>query len=521
MSGSTKNKSIDGNNENSVNRKEKNKDITMTKINTKDVKCELDRKVTKEDIKQRATSIESIGQIHSIKIQPIEDENFKYKVVAGRTSFLALVDVLKRTDLKVPEEIAFIEGDADLIAFVENDERKNLSLWEQVSKLEALKEKFSTIETLASELGKSNTWVARRINLLNLSDQWKQALKNSYFPFGISHYEIVATFPEDVQQDIYDYCDSFDRNKNISVRKFQTDLENAFCTTLAKLPWNKDGSEQGCGTCPACLDRKNSSFLFEDMNDPKNEKCMNRQYLQERMNSYLLEETEKNKSTGENILLVSESYRPNFDQLPFSEDEVTDFFDWHSTPKKDGGRKALVVDGPKVGQYIYVSLNHSSQNDDKTEKTKTVRSLAERKTLKHRQRQRKAIEFLMEYIQNDKYAVPARDVIYILIATLGIRATIPADYLDGEFVSSLTKYDEIKDIETLDKQVWDVLKEEILRTLKYGQSGPCRACWEEAEIVSNLIDFELDKAFEEAVKAFPDPKSWAKLEEQENALNVA
>jgi ParB/RepB/Spo0J family partition protein len=167
------------------------------------IKCELDRKTTEQEIQERAESIKNVGLIHSVKIQPVEDKKFKYQVVAGRKSFLALTTILNKTQLVIggeSPELTIIDGDADLIAFAENHERINLTLWEEVEKLESLREKFKTIGDLANALGKKPQWVARRINLSNLTSEWKNIMKHNEFgSFSIGHYEVVATYPQEIQ----------------------------------------------------------------------------------------------------------------------------------------------------------------------------------------------------------------------------------------------------------------------------------------------------------------------------------
>lgn len=59
-----------------------------------------------------------------------------------------------------------------------------------------MRERFTTLESLAVEIGHSPTWVARRLNLLNLSELWKKAMEEKIFGYmTVSHYETIATFP--------------------------------------------------------------------------------------------------------------------------------------------------------------------------------------------------------------------------------------------------------------------------------------------------------------------------------------
>ena len=493
------------------------------------IKCELDRKTTEQEIKERAESIKNVGLIHSVKIQPVEDKNFKYQVVAGRKSFLALTTILDKTQLVIggeSPELTIIDGDADVIAFTENHERVNLTLWEEVEKLENMRDKFKTIGDLANALGKKPQWVARRINLSNLTREWKSIMKNNEFgSFSIGHYEVVATYPQEIQNSIANYCANYEEVQEASIKKFEKLIQKRFSSKLVNLPWNGDGQEQGCGTCKACLDRINNGFLFENMNDPKEAICMNVGYLAQKMQNFIVAEAEKIRQQEEKIYLISSSWMLDEEDSPFSNEEVLTCRQWCRKSKKDGGVKAFMVDGAEAGRYVYVEVYHDDSNDNEATQPeeKHVRSLDERKALKNRQRQRKAVESLMEYIKSMDYQIPSRNDIFALVACLKVDNvfTTHYDFDKGEYTrkydceNGIASFEQAKAFEKLDTAVWEALSNEIVRELNYGQSGPGDARWNEAEIISSLIAFDLAKAFEDATEALPNPKCWKKLEEQE------
>jgi hypothetical protein len=187
-----------------------------------------------------------------------------------------------------------------------------------------------------------------------------------------------------------------------------------------------------------------------------------------------------------------------------------------------------MVDGAEAGRYVYIEVyqeNEDEQDEIKPEEKK-VRSLDERKALKNRQRQRKAVESLMEYIKSMDYQIPSRDDIFALIACLKVDNVFSThyDFDKGEYTrkydceNGIASFEQAKAFEKLDTAVWEALSVEIVRELNYGQSGPGDARWNEAEIISSLIAFDLAKAFEDATEALPDPKCWKKLEEQEKGL---
>lgn len=497
----------------------------MKTINIKEIKCEFDRKTTREEIQARAESISGIGLIHSVKIQPIEDENFKYQVVAGRKSFAALTQVIGKTELNIPEEISFIEGDADVIAFAENDERTNLSLAEQVEKLETLSEKFGIAE-LSSHLSHSPQWIAARIRLKELSDSWRKAMKENRFEkFVIGHYETVAKYPQEIQEEIFSYCTGWNFDADISLAKFAKALEENFTFQIKNAPWNTDGTYQGCGECPACIDRLNGGFLFEEMNNSDKAICQNRQFYLDKLNEFIVEKVEETRKTEPEILLISQDNRYH-DGFPLDEEEIYPTWGWEKTTKKKGGQKALVVNGPLTGKIIFVSISENyrnTQNEDEVQEEtpqKKVSTLAERKERKHRQRQRHAIAALMEYIEAMEYEIPDRDTIFRLIACLGVDSIFKGNWGTDLPTESISSYPELK-TETLDADVWKKLISNLLHDLKQGQSGPVEAQWQEAEIISQIISFDLQKAFEAALEALPDPKAWEKLEYQQESQKIS
>ncbi|MDD5727716.1 MAG: hypothetical protein PHV59_04045 [Victivallales bacterium] len=449
-----------------------------------------------------------------------QDKNFKYQVVAGRKSFAALTQIIGKTELQIPEEVSFIEGDADIIAFAENDERTNLSLAEQVDKLEKLSEKFGIAE-LASHLSHSPQWIAARIKLKDLADCWKQAMRENEFPhFVIGHYEVIAKYPENIQEQVFEYCHGWNFEEKISVAKFSKKLRESFMFLLKNAPWNTDSSYQGCGECPACLDRQNNSYLFPELNDYSKAACMNRDYYYEQLHKFIVAKVEEARQLFPDILLVAqENHVP--EDFPLDMEEIYPPYAWSKSTRKDGGQKALIVNGPQTGKMIFAKISdhyqfrHDNASDNpaqEEEPQKRPSILAERKERKLRQRQRHCISALIEYLEAFEYPTPDRDTIFQLIACLGVNSIYSMSLHEG-----IASYPAASELDNLDTDVWKKLVENIVCDLKHGQTGPVEARWTEAEIISQIINFDLQKAFETAIEVLPDPKSWKELEKPEKS----
>lgn len=501
----------------------KKETLTMNVIKAEEILCEFDRNTLEQEIQDRAASINGVGLIHSIKIQPIEHETFKYKVIAGRKSFVALTQILGKTELAIPSEVSFIEGDAELIAFAENDERTNLTLAEQIEKLAQLSEKFGIAE-LATHLSHSPHWIAARIRLKELAECWRTATKENKFPnFTLGHYEIIAKYSEDIQQAAFEHFDRHGADEKIPLAKFSKMLDEEFTFLLKNAPWNDDGSYHGCGECPACIDRKNNGFLFDDMNDYSKARCQNRQFYLEKLHAFIAGKVEKNRQDEPETLLVSQS-REYPEGFPLDTEEVYPSHAWTQISKKKGGQRAFIVCGPQAGNTIHVKIEDyyrkqqearaNSSSEPETTEEKRPSSLAERKERKHRQRQRHCIDALIAYLEKFEYQIPDRDTIFKLVACLGVDSIFRGNWGSDAPQEGIVSYS-LVDEESLDAEAWKKLTINLVNELKQGQVGPVEAKWVEAEVLTSIVGFDLEKAFSDAVEALPDPKAWQELEKRE------
>ena len=224
-----------------------------TKLPVSRIQCEPDRTYNKADDMHLRASIRSrLDKGLKPLLQPValkkleNNPDYDYAVDDGRRRFLALLD-FKFTELELGQDAILIDGDSEINAYLAN-QHTNLSLAEEIAKLYSMREKFPTLDGLAAEIGHSPSWVARRLNLLNLSELWKKAMEGKTFGYmTVSHYETIATFPPEIQDNIFDYIRGVEGRelKTMSVRKFSETLYDRFATLLSSLPW----PEEGCGEC--------------------------------------------------------------------------------------------------------------------------------------------------------------------------------------------------------------------------------------------------------------------------------
>ncbi len=507
------------------------------------IQCVPDRKITAEASKKLQFSMSSrIARGEKPLILPLlidkcDEDGFDYKVVDGKCRFLAL-EKIGVTELHLGGEkpdMVFSEGDPRILAFAANDIRNNLSLQEQVDFINDLIESGREIADIAAEIGCEPRWVARRANLRKLTVIWQEQFKTQRFGWmTLAHYEAVATFSEELQAEIFNFtCSNQWTLRHLNVKKFEAELVSQFAALLSKLPWNKDGFEQGCGECPACLDRKNNGYLFPELNDPKKARCQNRAYLAHKRRQHIADQV------ADNTELVLIAHDPGNCKIEDSGDplygaNVIAPGLWTECKASKGGKKAIIIDTANAGTEVYVKVSKpkkSGKNDENSSELTTTeeitagktKTLAERKEVKHKQRQRRAISKLIDHIGTFNYTIPDRETLFILIACHGIGESLGACYDHEEhkyhnesgIEACFASFKKAKKHPELDKFVWHKLSQEIISSLKRGQAGAEPPCWDDAETIAGLIDFNLKQALKEAIEELPDPQSWQKLEAEE------
>ena len=125
-----------------------------------------------EEILELSDSIKEHGVIQPIVVRTIGD---KYEIIAGERRYKASVLAGKETVPVIVKNLN--DKDSAEIALIENVQRKNLTpIEEALSYKKILDMGYLTQENLANKLGKSQSSIANKIRLLNLSDEVQEAL---------------------------------------------------------------------------------------------------------------------------------------------------------------------------------------------------------------------------------------------------------------------------------------------------------------------------------------------------------
>ena len=130
-----------------------------------------------EDIKSIANSIKQNGLLQPIIVRPIEDEYFE--VVAGCTRYLACKSLHWR---KIPCHIIHLnEMQMFEVALIENIQRKSISPMDEAKafKRYVVDNGWGSVSELAAKIGKSPSYITKRISLLDLPADVQESIKKS------------------------------------------------------------------------------------------------------------------------------------------------------------------------------------------------------------------------------------------------------------------------------------------------------------------------------------------------------
>ena len=440
----------------------------MSTKNISDIKCgELRKSVTKKDIAERAASIKQHGLLQPIIINELDE------LVAGRTRFEAMkalgITELTKDQFKV---IDSTEGQA--VEFVENFQRKEMTLGEELKAIKAMS-KTKTPKQIAREISKTETWVKRRLNLVNLSKSFQKQLMNNENPKAkIEHYEFIAAFSEEEQQKL-DELYSIDFCSNM--KKFKAQINDVLTKDISELPWK----EEGCGECSFCKSRKEANDLFDEFN--KNTLCSNASYLNQKYTDWI--------NGIEGKLKVTESYYHEnpavITQTQFEEVEK-------------GGEPAIIINGMRMGEEISVTVSNKEKKQGKISRKDLEKRL-------HTRRLRHVCDTaILPELHRLKDIVPLNNLILLYGVKDQLSGTWNGEKMEYHFGiedPSILSIRELLEVETERKK--DILWKAILKSVKRELQNTDE---DKLKYVAKLIGLDFEEAFKEAAEQNKEPKSW-------------
>lgn len=161
--------------EKEININENTNQIQMVDI--KDIKISSGNPRKNFDMESIESLAESIKMYGVLQPLVLIKENDKYKIVAGERRFRAA----KTAKLKeVPAIIKDLTGrDQDMISMIENIQREDLNPYEEAMAYTNMMKKYNlTQQELSDILGKSRTYIANMVRLINLDEKTIEEIEN-------------------------------------------------------------------------------------------------------------------------------------------------------------------------------------------------------------------------------------------------------------------------------------------------------------------------------------------------------
>ncbi len=458
-------------------------------LNLNDIICERNRELSDADIQGMAASIGNTSLLNPIILYFYKKG--KLKVAAGRCRYFAL-QLLERYELP-PEDYKIIDTeDAALISFIENFERRQLSLLEEAEQISGLLLHHDVAE-IATILGRSEKYIRFRANINKLTDYWKKALSADQYPhFKAGHYEAISRFPESVQKQM--------KNDSLlyfpgAVKDFVVKLDKKYSRLLVRAQF--DNSD-----CFACEKNTNKQpWLFEELKDDKDCTCLDQECWNKKTKAYIKKEVQdiKNgkikKILKNDITLIANGYYfkketpyKAIDKCKFEMIEVLTF-------EGIGKANAFIVCGDDAGCYCLVRLN-----DEQSITPPQPKTVDDKRQQLQKRRVKKAILNLHDYISRLKDVIkkPKNDELLKLATQL---------LVNNSPVAALDKYRDLKVIDQRD-MLWDSVLQNIIGQLHVASDCNLEYIDDKAgKVACDILRYNWDGFIANATKEIKTPKS--------------
>ena len=209
-------------------------------------------------LKELALSIKEHGIIQPLVLRKLTSD--KYEIIAGERRYKAAQIAGFKT---VPAIIANLDDNKSAeIALVENLQRKNLSAIEEAKSYKKLLDRgYLTQEQLAERMGLSQSAIANKIRLLNLSEEAQDALMNEKISERHAR-SLLQLKDHDKQVDMLNKI----INERLTVRQLDAEIKKVLDSEIESFTLDND--------IPSSLDNSDNLETFEltkETNDTKDE----------------------------------------------------------------------------------------------------------------------------------------------------------------------------------------------------------------------------------------------------------
>jgi len=437
------------------------------------------------------------------------------------------------------------------VTIAENLLRKDLHPLEEAEAIQLAFDREYDLKAIASRLGKSVGYLARRASLTRLSKAWRAEVmkaESDASRLSAAHLELVARLPEATQDSLADdhFWPIFDRG--FPTVKELRQIVDGCLRSLGAMPWDPadETIDPKAGSCVNCQKRPSQQpMLFPEDDSTKNgkaskdDRCLDPGCFDRKHVAFVQRCECKHRSAHPNLRLVE----IGVDTLsPAIQEAFGDRIERLYAPKlvkagKPNAIPVMQVDGPKAGKLVFIDMGESvsANGNGRSQRPRGVDgkvvplTMDERRVRLQKRRDafvvkhvheflrnltpEKALEIVSPWTQrriNREAGASMFDPVALLTA---FGSTKRADYVDGG--EAWKEYDALRESEPNHEgaaallavvQVW-------IKRLNIQGGHTVTAQAEDARRMCQILGVDFLALFTEARRAIPQPKSWADPEE--------
>jgi len=172
-------------------------------------KAQPRREFNEEGLIALASSLKEEGVLQPLIVRRLEDNSHRFEIIAGERRWRAA----QRAGLhQVPVLVKEMTDQQALhIALIENLQRRDLNPIEEAMGFRRLMEEFKeTQDEVSKRMGKSRSYIANAVRLLELPGSVRTMLVNGQLTMGHAKVLVASSYPEILAQQVVD--------RNLSVR---------------------------------------------------------------------------------------------------------------------------------------------------------------------------------------------------------------------------------------------------------------------------------------------------------------
>lgn len=450
----------------------------------------------------------------------------------------------------IPVVVRTLDDEAALaVTLAENLQRKDLSPLEEAETIQLAFDRDYDVKAVAAKLGKSIQYVTRRASLTRLATTWKAEIKkpnSEASRLSAAHLELIARLPEATQDALADdnFYPVFGRGfPTVDELRRLIDRDLRSLSAMAWDPYDETLVPE-VGACSNC-DRRASmqKWLFPEASSPngkslKTDRCLDFQCFDRKHVAHVRRCEGELRGQHANLRLVQLGTGTVSDgmQDAFGESMVRVYSPKIVKASHAGAMPALPVDGPKAGKLIYLDLGESSPANGRNGRPRDASgkvvplTAGERRERLQRRRDAFVVNRVKTLIQELTPETSSKGVPFTkskdkklsefdaLAILLTFGTSHKADFCDGDEV--WTEYKKMCSAKPNQKdaaallavaQVW-------AKRLNAPNNDRIGAQAKDALRMCEVLGVDYAALQNEAVKAIPEPKSWASLPDEGKSL---